>query len=274
MVCVSFLGAKTPALEVATFNLRFANPADGANQWANRRPLVTKMFADEKIDVAGLQEALALQVRDLERALPDYAWIGVGRDDGKNGGEFNPIFYRRDRLEPGASGTFWLSATPEKAGSMGWDAACPRVATWAVFRDRRTGRRIFFLNTHLDHRGPKARREAAKLLVRKIAALSEGRPVVVTGDFNSSADSPELAALFAGGPGALRAGGEVAATFNGFDAQAADHVIDHILVGAGIAVSRYRAPRIMKDGVFVSDHWPVLGDVEISSGLEPRGAGR
>jgi endonuclease/exonuclease/phosphatase family metal-dependent hydrolase len=258
--------AEPPALEVATFNIRYNNPADGPNAWPNRRELAAGIFEANGIDVAGLQEALIGQVRDLEQALPNFARLGVGRDDGKEAGEHNPIFYRKDRLEPESSGTFWLSATPEKPGSVGWDGACPRIATWAVFHDRVTGGRFLFVNTHLDHRGKRARLEASKLLVRRIATLGATLPVILTGDFNASVSDPELAPLLTSTATPLHVSGEENSpteTFNGFEARPERTVIDYILVGPGIDVGEYRVPHIVKDGVFISDHWPVMARLRL-----------
>lgn len=122
-------------LSVMTFNMRYDNPEDGADNWRFRRGRVAEVIASHGVDVFGTQELLANQLGDLKRLLPGYAAVGVGREDGAEAGEFSAVFYRRDRFTPLESGTFWLSETPDVAGSKGWDGACERVATWVVLHD-------------------------------------------------------------------------------------------------------------------------------------------
>ena len=146
-------------LRVMTFNFWTDHPRHPA--WAGRRDGAAAIVARHRPDLLGGQELLRTQLDDLAARLPDYAWLGVGRDDGANGGEFNPIFYRRDRCEPCASGTFWLSPEPGRPGSRGWGAACPRVATYARFADLADGGEWWHFNTHLDHASFRARREGS-----------------------------------------------------------------------------------------------------------------
>jgi endonuclease/exonuclease/phosphatase family metal-dependent hydrolase len=265
--------AETPSvLNALTFNIRYDNPADGSNAWPNRKALVAKTILFHEIGIAGLQEALKGQVADLESLLPEYARFGVGRDDGREGGEFNPVFYRRDRYQVLSQSTFWLSATPTTAGSLGWDAACKRIVTWGEFTDRNSGRRFYFFNTHFDHRGALARRESAGLLLRKIKEIAGEAPVVVTGDFNcAAADEPYriLRAGVEGGPALLdsrdlsRSGSFGGSrSFNGFaEADGPGTIIDHIFVRNVAAVTRHGHLVERGDGRFVSDHYPVLAGI-------------
>jgi endonuclease/exonuclease/phosphatase family metal-dependent hydrolase len=257
-------------LNVLTFNIRYDNPSDGRNAWSHRKEMVAQAFTDHQIDIAGVQEALAGQIADLQRLLPGYAWIGVGREDGKSQGEFAPIFYRRTAFALEKQGAFWLSQTPEAVGSKSWDAALPRIATWAIFREARSaGRRLFVLNTHFDHRGEEAQRQSAKLLLERIKALSENLPAVLTGDFNANENSPAIR-LLGGDPRfkltdsrrlsqAPHTGGE--ATFNDFSPRANHATIDFIFVGPGIQVRSHGCHPIIREGVFVSDHWPVISQI-------------
>jgi len=226
-----------------------------------------------KADIIGMQEALRGQIADLENLLPGYGWFGVGRDDGKNGGEFNPVFYSKARLRVIEQATFWLSATPEAAGSRGWDGACNRIVTWARFEETGTGRTFHFFNTHFDHVGPVARRESAGLLLRKIAALAGAGPAVVTGDFNCAAGGEPYKILVAGVEGAapLVDSRSISRTpsyggsrsFNGFRPAPAGpgEIIDHIFVRGGFSVARSGVIADTWDGRFVSDHYPVLAEV-------------
>ncbi|MEM6646242.1 MAG: endonuclease, partial [Bacteroidota bacterium] len=136
-----------------SFNIRYNNPGDGIHAWPNRADDAAAAIAFWDADVAGLQEALRGQINDLSMRLPGYAWLGVGRDDGGDTGEFSPIFYKRDRFNVVTHGTFWLSPTPDEVGSRGWDAALPRIATWAHLQDKTTRASLLVVNTHFDHVG-------------------------------------------------------------------------------------------------------------------------
>ncbi len=147
------------SLRVMTFNIRYNNPADGENAWPHRKDSVAALI-DRHADVAGLQEATFEQIQDLRERLPEFEIYGVGREDGKEKGEFSPVFFRRSRLELVSGGTFWLSQTPEVPGSRSWDAAITRLVTVTQLRDRTLGERFYFLNTHFDHVGSTARETA------------------------------------------------------------------------------------------------------------------
>lgn len=253
-------------LGVMSFNVRFANPLDGVNFWPNRKDLAVETIRESGADVIGLQEALHQQLVDLKNALPGFDWVGVGRDDGKNTGEYSAILYNADRLEVEKSSTFWLSETPDKPGVKGWDAACPRVATWGIFRDRKSGERFFMINTHLDHRGEVAQLEGVKLIARELKELDPGLPMILTGDFNSVETSPVIREVLEQKSAPLRLAKSLApdqdfggnSTFNGFGKSTGPQVIDFIFVSDGVKVGKYRYLTKTKGDVFVSDHWPVF----------------
>lgn len=173
----------------ATLNVRYDNPEDKGNNWQYRKERVCRFILERQPDVIGMQEVLYNQFVDLEQGLPGYEGIGVGRDDGHTAGEYAPLFYRKDRLEVLDSGTFWLSEHPDRPGKPGWDAACRRIATWAKFREKATGKIFMGVNTHFDHVGEKARRQSALLIISKIQEITGANPAVVTGDFNVTDDS-------------------------------------------------------------------------------------
>jgi endonuclease/exonuclease/phosphatase family metal-dependent hydrolase len=264
--------ASPAAVSVMTFNIRYDNAADGPDAWPLRRDHVARTILFHDAGIAGLQEALRGQIADLEARLPGYAWLGVGRDDGRDGGEFNPLFYDKERFRVETSGTFWLSETPERPGSRGWDAACNRIVTWARFRPREGGPEFCVFNTHFDHRGETARRESARLLLRRVAGLAAGAPVVVTGDFNADAEEEPCRILTAGtpdGPALLDARGLSATgayggatSFNGFSAAPkSGSLIDHIYVRAVAGVRRWGVIAERWDGRPASDHYPVLAEI-------------
>lgn len=183
-------------LNTMSFNMRYDNQGDGANKWDNRKYDVVNTIRDYQVDLLGTQELLNHQVDFLKHELKGYNQVGVGRIDGKTQGEYSAIFYKNDRFTELNSGNFWLSKNPEAIGVKGWDAACERIATWALLKDNRTGKEIFFINTHFDHVGKKAQKESAKLLKRKIKELKGNADcVLVTGDFNITPANPAIAEL-------------------------------------------------------------------------------
>lgn len=178
--------AKGLIVKWATFNVRYDNPEDSLNNWKYRRDKVAGFVKTQHIDICGMQEVLHNQLEDLKARLPEYAVVGVGRDDGKTAGEYSPLFFRKDKFELLDSHTFWLSQYPDSAGFIGWDGACTRIATWAKLKERKTGRIIMAVNTHFDHVGTEARRNSALLIIKKIKEIAGQNPAVLTGDFNVS----------------------------------------------------------------------------------------
>jgi endonuclease/exonuclease/phosphatase family metal-dependent hydrolase len=271
--CIAWAQAPA-AIRVVTYNIRYDNPADGANVWANRRQAMAKFLREAQADLIGLQEVLPNQRDFLAGELPEFAVYSVGRDDGEKG-EATPILYRKDRFELSDKGSFWLSAAPDKPGSKGWDAGLPRVVSWVKLRDMRSQKPLLFVNTHFDNRGVLARLESAKLLVQRIDGLDgEGTaalPVILTGDFNCTARQEPYKVL--AGDKEDRAnlldaqhisrqphtGGD--STSNGFREIRPGAKIDFIFVrGLSVASHRIDDPRI--EGRFVSDHLPVTADLE------------
>lgn len=258
-----------------TYNIRLDIASDGDEAWVHRRKALTGLVAYYAPDLVGMQEVLLNQKRDIEADLPGYAFVGVGRDDGKDKGEFSPLGYRRDRFALVASGTFWLSPTPDVPGK-GWDAAYPRVASWARLTDRTAKRSLLFVNTHMDHVGLTARLEGAKLIRSWIAEhRKDGDTVVLMGDFNSPTGSPAYVAITEAGAGALRDTLTISrtphfgplGTFTAFKVEQVEAApIDHIFVSDGIAVLRHATLTQQTGGKLPSDHYPVLADLCVGKG--------
>ena len=173
------------SLFVGTYNIRNHNKDDDrrGDVWTTRCKVLCDQVNFEDPDVFGTQEVLVGQLDDMLKALDGYDYIGVGREDGKQAGEYSAVFYKKDRLELLQKGNFWLNETPDKP-KLGWDAACIRICSWGEFEQKATGFRFYYFNLHMDHVGIVARREAAKLVVKQIRAIAKGAPVVLTGDFN------------------------------------------------------------------------------------------
>lgn len=262
-------GAAAPSARVMTYNIRLDLASDGDNSWSHRKDLVAQLIRHEAPDIFGTQEVLPNQRRDLEQALPGYTFVGVGRDDGAKAGEASPLAWRSDRYEAVASDTFWLSETPSQPGK-GWDAAYPRIATWAILKDRANGAELRVLNTHFDQVGQEARRNAARQILDWVEnGPGADLPTIVCGDFNSTLDSEPYRILSAGhlidGRVATRAPPYgPRGTFNGWQVDSdAESPIDHIFVSPGVAVSRYAVITQHWGGRLPSDHYPVMVELEI-----------
>ena len=274
--CAGMRSEDTWPLRVMSFNVRYNNPGDGENSWPNRRDMAASMISFHRADIVGLQEALRDQVDDLAERLPGYEWFGIGRDDGKNAGEFMAVFYRKDRLKLLNESTFWLSETQEKPG-IGWDAVCNRVVTWGRFRDVKTGKTFFHFNTHFDHRGQTARRESSKLLLTNIAEIAGSQPLVVTGDFNAKPDSESIKIIthgISGNPETKLVDSKTVSkhghhgpsgTWSGFKSAGApgDEPIDYIFIKNEISVLLHGTLSDSFDGQFPSDHMLVLAEIVI-----------
>ena len=188
MCLMMALMASAQDLVVCSYNIRNANRGDAknGNGWEKRSVYMCQQIQFEDPGVFGCQEVKKEQIDDMLRLMPEYAYVGVGREDGKEGGEYSPVFYKKDRYKLLDSGTFWLAEDPTKA-ELGWDAACKRVCSWGHFKDLKTKHTFYFFNTHMDHIGVTARREGAKLIVSKMRELmKKNDPVILTGDFNDS----------------------------------------------------------------------------------------
>ncbi len=263
---------KKEAINTMSFNIRYDNPKDGKQNWHHRKKNVVRMINFYDLDIIGMQEVLVHQLNYLKDNLKEYKAIGVGREDGKEKGEFAPVFYRKDRFEELKSGTFWLSETPEKV-SKGWDAALERIASWVVLKDKATGKEFIFINTHFDHRGKQARVESAKLLKQKAKELSGNLQLILTGDFNLVPESEGIQTLLkADGDNTVVNSSSIAKynygpdwTTCGFDNRPFEvrKVIDYIFLKNIPTVHRYAVLSEMLNDVFLSDHCPVFVQLEL-----------
>lgn len=265
-------------LEITSFNIRYGTADDGDNHWSLRNILLLTTIKNSRPDLLGTQETLGFQRDYLAKELPGYDVLGVGRDDGAERGEMSALFFRRERFQKLDGGHFWLSETPEKAGSKSWDSSLPRMVTWVKLADQNLKDRpaIYFFNTHFDHRGVKAREESAKLIVRKIHELAKDGPVILTGDFNCEEGSAPYRVLFdkqADGSTLLvdpyRAKhptrGKDEGTFHAFRGGTDGARIDWIGVSKHFEVENAEIDRTMRRGRYPSDHFPVKATVKWKS---------
>ena len=267
--------APSPAqpLTVMSFNIRYGTANDGENHWTRRREMLFDVIREQNADLIGVQEALAAQIDEIVAAVPAYAVVGVGRDDGKARGEFSAILFRRDRFRVADSGTFWFSDTPAVPGSKSWGNTITRISTWARFIER-DGSAFWHFNLHLDHQSQPSRERSTELLLQRITARSgPAEPVIVTGDFNVGETNPAIYTMV-GKPGAQGAfvdafrvkypGEKEVGTFNGFKFGATTgDKIDYVLVQPGTEVIDATIIRTSRDNRYPSDHFPVVARIRL-----------
>jgi endonuclease/exonuclease/phosphatase family metal-dependent hydrolase len=266
------LGCNQPAqLRVMSFNIRYAAADDGPNGWTYRRSLAFETIRAQAPDILGLQEPLAGQVAEFRAALPEYGFVGVGRVDGVEAGEFVPIFYRHDRFTLLEKGHFWLSDQPDRPGSVGWDAALTRMATWVRLRlNGASGGELQVVNTHFDHQGERARLESARQLRRFVESLGD-RPVIVIGDFNCDPMTEPYRALTEVRENrivlrdAFAAPAETGGTYHAFTGRPEGGRIDWILCGPRFDCVAAAVDRRAFDGRYPSDHFPVVATLRLKA---------
>ncbi|MBP5328208.1 MAG: endonuclease/exonuclease/phosphatase family protein [Bacteroidales bacterium] len=254
-------GVTAQETKIISFNIRYNswNNIDGENGWPNRRSAVVKMINEERPVAIGLQEALIDQLRYLDSCLPSYRRIGVGRDNGKEEGEFMAIYYDTSRLELLSGETHWLSTTPLEP-SLGWDAACRRTVTTAHFHDRLTKKDFCYFNTHLDHVGKTARAEGANLIAALVndRKLPEGTPIIVGGDMNSTIDDSIFQVFYNVGLKVARDMTKTTSykeTYTGFGKDKPS-LIDHFFV-RDTKVKKFRTLDGDYGVPYISDHYPI-----------------
>lgn len=272
---VLFAEEKDRSFKVMSFNIRLNTSVDKENAWPNRKEVLAAEIKENAPVLFGVQEAKWEQMEYLTKAFSDYGTIGVGRDDGARGGEFSAVFYKKSTFELLESGTFWLSETPEKAGSLGWDAACRRVVSWGKFKCKATPKTLLYANTHFDHIGKKARHESALMMIKRLPEMAKGCPVIVSGDFNSDTDS-EVYKIITGGldgiegfvdtnPAAKCRDLGSGSTFQSFGKYSGKRiiVIDYIFVSKGIEVQKFKICPEKRNGRFCSDHNGIVATIAL-----------
>ena len=259
-------------VNVMSFNIRYDNPEDSLDNWQYRKDRVANAILFYDADILGTQEVLHNQLEDLKMRLPHYGMVGVGREDGKEAGEYSALWYKKERFILLDSGCFWLSETPEVIGSKGWDGACERIASWAKLEDKVSGKIFVVLTTHLDHVGAVARLEGVNLILDKVEELGENLPVIVIGDFNAEPESDVIKRMTdISDPKHLTDARSVSSivygpswSFHSFGKIPYDQrlLIDYVFVRNDLKVLRYGVLAETENNAFLSDHAPVLVTVK------------
>jgi len=258
---LSVMVASGQSIKVMTYNIRLDTPVDSVNQWPKRTQKVFDLIRKYDPDILGVQEAIHHQLMDLIKNLPQYDYVGVGRDDGKTKGEFSAILYKKERFRVLQQGTFWLSETPDVPGSKSWDAAITRVASWAKLKDRKTNKKFLSINTHFDHVGKEARHHSASLLKQKAKELGKDLPLIITGDFNCTRTDPPYSTIM--NSDVIRLidplPGQTIGTFCGFRVNAMEcRAIDYLFHTDHWTSSDYKVITDNDGTFYPSDHLPVM----------------
>jgi endonuclease/exonuclease/phosphatase family metal-dependent hydrolase len=270
MVLVFFSSISGQNVKLITYNIRLDVASDGENSWFNRREYLCSQLAFYEPDVFGIQEALPNQVTDISTMLPQYDYVGIGRD-GFGKGESSNIFFKKDNFKILEQNTFWLSETPEII-SKGWDAALNRICTYVLLTDKKTKQTFWVFNTHLDHIGVLARTKSISLILSKISELNiKNYPVIFMGDFNSEPteerivnlkkrmiDSQDISEQKPFGP---------KGTFNGFKHnEEVSKRIDYIFLSkkSNLKVKKHAILSDSKNLKYPSDHLPVYIEIGLN----------
>ncbi|MEZ4793787.1 MAG: endonuclease/exonuclease/phosphatase family protein [Gelidibacter sp.] len=258
-------------IKLMTYNIKLDYPKEGDNSWNNRKDWMIGQINFYAPDIFGVQEAMPNQMKYMDSTMVNYNFVGVGRDNGKDEGEYSAIFYDKSKFRIVESSTFWLSQTPQKV-SMGWDAVCNRVCTYALFENVMSKKQFWVFNTHLDHVGQQARMNSVKLILEKIKSYNtKDFPVFLMGDFNlepetehiqliktTLEDSKDISLNKPFGP---------SGTFNGFHfGEPVTRRIDYIFVTKNnIEVQKYAVLSDSKDLKYPSDHFPVFIEIKLTN---------
>jgi endonuclease/exonuclease/phosphatase family metal-dependent hydrolase len=253
-----------------TFNLRYASPTP-PHAWHERRPVTVELIQQHAPDVIGTQEGLYQQLKDLAADLPQYEWIGLGREGGSRG-EFMAVFFRSERLEPLEYDHFWLSDTPDIIGSASWGNTVRRMVTWVKFRDRAGGGAFYFFNTHFDHQSQPSREKSAELTRTRVESLMTDLPIILVGDFNAAAENNNVYSILVGTDRfedtwqTAKDRGPQVATFHNYRGPVPNGMrIDWILARGAVRALSSEIVTFAKEGQYPSDHFPVVATLELGA---------
>ena len=270
IILLGFLihSAQAQTMKVMTYNIRLDLLSDGPNKWDNRKESMADLINYYAPEIFGIQEGLPHQVAYLNNELKTYNYIGCGREDGKNKGEYSALFYDSTKYTVSHDTTIWLNETG-KIGKRGWDAACPRICTYGLFENKANHMKVWVFNTHFDHKGVLARQESARLILSTIKkANSENLPVILSGDFNLTPDTDPILTIKAKMDDTYDVSKKAPygpkGTFSGFDSEKVlNDKIDYIFVNGFEVESVRHIDDRRNDNYFVSDHLPVFSVLKV-----------
>jgi len=252
---------------IISYNIRYDNTWDVENSWTIRKNKISQILIQYSPSIIGIQEGLLNQVQYIDSCLINYEYVGIGREDGKEQGEFCAIYFDTTRYSVLNHSTFWLSETPDTI-SVGWDAALERICTYGLFKDRQTAEEFWVFNTHFDHMGARAREQSSGLILKMINKINlRSLPIILMGDFNSIPDSPPVNKIKTDLSDALQISLEELqgprGTFNGFDADLPiEKRIDYIFTGNFKVLSYIHINDRLNNNRHISDHLPVMVKIQ------------
>ena len=254
-------------ITVMTFNIRNESKIDGINYLDNRKGKIIDTILNYQPDLIGFQEASDTSRNWLRETLSDYTVIGCGRTANYMG-ESTPLAFKKDKFLMVASENFWLSSTPSVAGSTyeGSDQSrCPRMCTVATLVHIETGKKLVYLNTHTDHAGSLARTLASAQILQYLS--EKGLPSIVTGDLNAYPNSTEIVMLSSSKNFPMTdATASVKGSFHSFGGYSDDEMpkIDYVFSNLPcIEEEAFAVPDPHEDGIYISDHRPVMASLII-----------
>lgn len=262
-----FISYQAQSLKVMTYNIRLSLESDNENSWENRKKEALQLMDYYHPDLFGVQEAVPQQMSDIKSGLRNYDFVGVGRDDGKNKGEYSALFYDKEKLQVLESGTFWLSETPD-IPSKGWDAAYNRVCTYALLKTKKGGKKFWAFNVHFDHVGNVARVNSAQLILEKIKTINtKNLPVILMGDFNLTEDTEPIKIIAQSLSNtyhhSIKKPYGPSGTFTAFDTtKISTERIDYIFV-KDFVTKDFRTINDRRENLkYPSDHFPILVNLQ------------
>lgn len=261
LILIGFIG-HAQKIKAMTYNIKYDNKNDTINNWNDRKEKMVQLLTHYNPSFVGIQEGLHNQVIYLDKNLENYSYVGVGRDDGKQKGEYSAIFFNKNKYKVLESNTFWLSETPSKI-SVGWDASMERICSYALFQNKKTEQKIMVFNTHFDHIGTLARKNSAKLIVEIIKKKNtHNAPVILMGDFNLTPSQEAVATIKSTFKDSYTTSKKEPygpkGTFNGFTDRVMKNRIDYIFVHGFDVASVMHIDDKMDNNKHISDHIPVL----------------
>ena len=252
-------------LKVMTFNIRYGTADDGENSWQYRKENLFNEIRKLNPDLLGLQEALAFQINEILEAVPEYSFAGVGRDDGKQAGEYSCILYKKNQFRLDTTETFWFSNTPNVPGSNDWGNSITRICTWIKVTDKLAGKSFYHYNIHIDHLSQPSREKSTEFLIDKISKENNFKNVIITGDFNCGDENPAVQTITSTGLidtyRILHPKNPNEGTFNDFKGIMTGEKIDFIFVSKDFNTVDSEIIRTNVNGKYLSDHFPVMSNL-------------
>lgn len=255
-------------ISVMSYNIRYDNPGDGENKWEIRKKKLCELINYYSPDILGVQEALKSQLTFIHKKIDGYSYYGIGRDDGKEKGEYAAVFYDNKRFEVVEDSTFWLSQT-SNIPSKGWDAACERICTYLLLKYKDSSKKIIVLNTHFDHIGNEARIKSAEMIIKFLKDINKKNyPVYLMGDFNLTEESEpiKLIKMYLNDSRLVSSSKPYGpeGTFNNFKfTEMPKDRIDYVFVSEQISIKKYQVIDDFYNFKYPSDHLPVFIKSEI-----------